>query len=50
MPAAPNEQAPRPSVAAEHRQKLQAALDDLVACRRLIDAACAEMTPAEAGG
>jgi len=39
---APAEQPQRSHIDAENRRKLQAALDDLVACRRLIDAAFAE--------
>ena len=50
MPAAPNEQATRHGIAAEHRHKLQAALDDLVACRRLIEAARTEIGPIETDG
>jgi len=34
--------APRPGVNGEDRRKLQAALDELVACRRLIDVALAD--------
>jgi hypothetical protein len=34
--------APRFGVHSEDRRKLQAALDELIACRRLIDAALSE--------
>jgi DNA-binding transcriptional MerR regulator len=47
MPAAASVPAPARSVAdGEHRRKLQSALDDLIACRSLIDAALAETSSA----
>ena len=42
LTARPQPAPPPPSLSAEDRQRLHATLDDLVACRRLLDAALAE--------
>ncbi len=42
LPPLPKVPAPRPGLKDEDRSKLQGVLDDLIACRRLIDAALAQ--------